>query len=83
MADIITHSDTLKIENLFVDGDTRTITLKNPKSQITTQDILDLQTFMRTNNIIIGDKYGGTFGRIESVKRVTETRRNLDLSPYA
>lgn len=80
MPDQISESTTLKIEALFVDGDTRTMTLKNPKSEITTQEILDLQTFMRTNNAIIGDKYGGTFGRIESVKKVTENKLYLDLS---
>lgn len=78
MADISYTTESLKIENLFVDGDTRTITLKNPKSEITTQEILTLQTFMQQNNVIIGDKYRGTFGRIESIKRVTETRTALD-----
>lgn len=80
MADIVTQSSTLKIENLFVDGDTRTITLKNPKSGITTGEITSLESFMRTNNIIIGDKYGGTFGRIQSVNKIDETRINLDWS---
>lgn len=74
-----TTSTTLKIENLFVDGDTRTITLKNPKSDITTQDITNLETFMQQNNIIIGDKYNGTFGKIGSVKRISETRTKLDI----
>lgn len=78
MADITTSSTTLKIENLFVDGDTRTITLKNPKQTITTQEILDLQSFMQQNNIIIGDKYSGTFGKIGTVKRVGETKTYLD-----
>lgn len=80
MADTVSYSSTLKIENLFVDGDTRTITLKNPLNGITTTMITDLESFMRTNNIIIGDKYGGTFGRIQSVKKVNETRLNLDWS---
>lgn len=80
MADTVSYSSTLKIENLFVDGDTRTITLKNPLNGITTTIITDLESFMRTNNIIIGDKYGGTFGRIQSVKKVNETRINLDWS---
>lgn len=80
MADVQTNTQTLKVENLFVDGDTRTITLKNPKSNITASEILTLQTFMQANNVIIGDKYGGTFGRIESVTRVNEQRTKIDLS---
>ncbi len=80
MADVQTNTQTLKVENLFVDGDTRTITLKNPKPNITASEILTLQTFMQANNVIIGDKYGGTFGRIESVTRVNEQRTKIDLS---
>lgn len=80
MADVISTSNTLKIENLFVDGDTRTQTLKNPKSNITTQDIENLQSFMRLNNIIKGDKYGGTFAKIQSVKRETTTKVDLDFT---
>lgn len=80
MADTTTTTESLKIENLFVDGDTRTITLKNPKSNITTSEIMNLQNFMQANNVIIGDSHAGTFGRIESVKRVTETRTAIDLS---
>ncbi len=80
MADIIQDSETLKIEQLFVDGDTRTQTLKNPKSNITTQEIENIQNFIRANSLIIGDKYGGTFGKIQTVKRVREQRVRLDLS---
>lgn len=80
MADIQTNTQTLRIENLFVDGDTRSITLKNPKAEITLSEITALQNFMQANNVIIGDKYGGTFGRIESITRVNEERTVIDLS---
>lgn len=80
MADVQTNTETLKIDNLFVDGDTRVITLKNPKQNITASDITALQNFMQANNVIIGDRYSGTFGRIESVTRVTEQRTAIDLS---
>lgn len=80
MADITTNSSVLKIENLFVDGDTRTVTLKNPKSTITTSEIQTLDNYLRNNNLLIGDKWGGNFGRIVEVKRVTTTRKFLDLS---
>lgn len=78
MADIVSTSESLKIDNYFVDGDTRTITLKNPRGGISTADIEDLQSFMRTNNVIVGDKMAGTFGKISSVTRVTEERTYLD-----
>lgn len=80
MADVQTNSTTLKIDNLFVDGDTRIITLKNPKQNISASEINALQNFMQANNVIVGDRYSGTFGRIESITRVTEQRTAIDLS---
>lgn len=80
MADVRTDTTSLKIEALFVDGDTRIITLKNPKQTITASEINSLQNFMQANNVIIGDRYAGTFGRIETVTRVTEQRTVIDLS---
>lgn len=80
MADTYSQSAQLKIETYFVDGDTRAITLKNPKQNISTSDIQDLETFMRTNNIIQGDKMQGTFGKITEVRRITEQKQYLDFS---
>lgn len=80
MADISTTTETLKFDLLFVDGDTRALTLKNPKRNISTSEITDLQTFMQTNNIVVGDKDGGTFGRIDAVTRITEYKTSLDFS---
>ena len=80
MADVSATSESLSIENYFVDGDTRTITLKNPKQSITTSDIEELQAYMRANNIIVGDKMAGTFGKISQVTRVSETKTYLDFT---
>lgn len=80
MADTIKTSAELKIDNYFVDGDTRMITLKNPKAEITNSDIEELQSFLRANNVLIGDKVGGTFGKISSVTRVIQTRTAMDIS---
>ena len=80
MADTRTITDQLKIENYFVDGDTRTITLKNPKTNISQEEIQELQTFMHANNIIVGDKMGATFGKIMTVTSVRKTRIDLDIN---
>ena len=72
--------NTLVIENLFVDGDTRNLTLKNPKSNITTSDITALNNFMQANNIIIGDKAGATFGKITKVTKKQKVSTTLDLT---
>lgn len=78
MADVVSRSSNIKFKFYFVDGDTRTHTLKNPKGNITTSEIEDLQTFMRTNNVLLGDKVQGTFGKIEEVVKTTERKVYLD-----
>lgn len=79
MADMIKTEKTLRIDNVFVDGDTRTITLKNPTT-ITSAEITTLNSFMQTNNILIGDKDAGTFGRIKSATTINKQTVLLDLT---
>lgn len=81
MADTVSYSNELKIDALFVDGDTRTLNVKNPKANIAQSDIAALNTFMQTNNILVGDKYGGRFGRIDTASVVNKSTVNLDLEP--
>lgn len=80
MADIQTTTKELVIENYFVDGDTRTTTLKNPKQNIASSDIQSLQSFCQINQPIIGDKTGAAFGRIQKATVKTTQKLKLDLS---
>lgn len=80
MADISTNYDQLKFEFMFVDGDTRIQTLKNPKANVTSAEIEELNAFIRANNLVIGDKGAATFGKIKQVKKITGTTTQLDLS---
>ncbi len=80
MADVIKTSRSLIIENVFVDGDTRSLTLKNPRSDISESQITDLNSFLQETNILIGDKNGATFGRIRKVTRRNSTTTYLDIS---
>ena len=74
MADIVKTASLLNIECVFLDGDTRTITMKNPRSNISSSDIENLETFMQTENIIIGDRDSSDFRKIrKAVKRETTT----------
>ena len=79
MADTTSRSRELKIESMFVDGDTRTFNIKSPKSNIDQNDITALNTYMQQNNILVGDKYGGRFGKITSATTVDKTTTTLDL----
>lgn len=84
MADKVTTTNELKIENLFVDGDTRNITLKNPKATIETSEITALETLIKngdgTTSILIGDKYGSDFKQIWEVRKTSKTTTDFDLS---
>lgn len=81
MADIRTTSNELKIEILFNDTDTRTITLKNPKETITEQEIKDLETMMLNDGItlLIGDKTGSSMNKIKEVTIIKTIKTELDL----
>lgn len=79
MADTVSQSSELKMEALFVDGDTRTLSVKNPKANITQANITALNTLMQTNNLLVGDKYGGRFGRLTYAAKVDKSTVTLDL----
>lgn len=75
----VTTETTLKIENAFVDGDTRMITLKNPRSDIETEEITELNAYIRANNLLLGDQTGAIFAKINKVTKATTMTRTLDI----
>lgn len=79
MADVTTSSSDLKVEAYFVDGDTRTITIKNPRADLTEENIKDLQTFMQTNQPVLGDKLQAAFGKITKATIVKTESTYLDI----
>ena len=79
MADKTKNESELLIECSFLDGDTRTIILKRPRNDLTATDIANLETFMLTNNIVIGDRDGSDFRKIKRAVRRNLTTTTLDL----
>lgn len=79
MPDQITTSSIATIDMSFVDGDSRTITIKNPREDIETSEITDLNAYIQANNLLIGDKDGGTFGRIKTVTKKYIETTSLDI----
>lgn len=79
MADIVKTASLLNIECVFLDGDTRTITMKNPRGNISSSDIENLETFMQTENIIIGDRDSSDFRKIKKAVKRETTTAYLDL----
>lgn len=80
MADIVTQDSTLVFEFMFVDGDTRTQKLKNPKSNITQEQVAELNAYIQANNLVVGDKGGATFGKIARVVKRNEVITKLDIN---
>lgn len=80
MADTITTTRELMLDCYFVDGDTRVQTLKNPKTNLQQSAIQTLQTYMQTNNLLIGDKTGAAFGRFTKAYTRTTVKKNLDFT---
>ena len=80
MADVYKTTDNLIIEFGFIDGDTRTISLRSPKNNLAESDIESLDTFIRENNILIGDREGSDFRSIKKAVKRTTTTIYLDLS---
>lgn len=80
MADSIKTSRNLKLDYDFVDGDTRVNNIKDPNDSITSAQIEDLNTFIRANNALIGDKYQATFARIRKATIVEKTTTDFDIN---
>ena len=73
MAITATSEDILKIEYYFVDGDTRTQTINNARSDVTASEIRELQTLIKQGNLLIGDKNQATFGKISKATFIGRT----------
>lgn len=71
-------TETLKIDCLFIDGDTRVMTLKDPRADLQSDDIAELNSYMQQKGIIIGDKYGASFLRINTATRVVKQKRTIE-----
>lgn len=80
MADTIKSSTELKLEAGFYDNDTRVITLENPRDDLTSDDILAVETLAKNTQPIIGDKGSAAFVKFNSAKIVDKTITQLDLS---
>lgn len=79
MANKVKITSNLKIDCDFVDGDTRAFNLKNPKAEISSSDITNLNQFMQMNGVLIGDKYSATFLRIAKASKITKSTTTLDI----
>lgn len=79
MTVVTTQEQFLKIEYYFVDGDTRTQTINNARSDVTASEIRELQALIRQGNLLIGDKNQATFGKIsKAIYTVRATTKGIE-----
>lgn len=76
MADTVKSSETLNLEAEFVDGDTRSITLDNPRASLTAADIDNVPYIAKC---LVGDKTGSQFLRWKTAKIVHKDITDFDL----
>lgn len=80
MADKVTTTTTLNIVSNYSDGDTRTINIDRPNTAINLADaVRDLESYAKTNQVILGDKTGAAFTGFETAKLVTKQKTVLDI----
>ena len=82
MADQVSTSRTMKVETAFVDGDTRTFNIPNPNTadEQLADKVANLNTFIRANSMLVGDKDGATFAQINKATIINKTISNLDIT---
>lgn len=81
MADKQSSTYTVAMVAEFSDGDTRTLTQNDPlpDNASLVAAINAFASYVRTNNILVGDKAGGTFTRIKEAKKRTVTSVKYDI----
>lgn len=81
MADVVKNKKTLTLVNKFIDGDSRTITLDDPDTTLNLgAKLASISSYMRENNLIVGDKEGAPFVRIDSATIQQQKITHLDLN---
>ena len=77
MADVIKSNKQLKILAGFADEDDRTITIDNPKNNLTWNEIESLES--ASANVLIGDKYAAKFSRFKEAYYLETKTTEVDL----
>ena len=79
MADTRKETFALKIKLGFADGDTRNVSLDNPRNDLQASEIHELSNFIKNNNLLLGDKYGADSAGILTADVVESTKIILDI----
>lgn len=77
MADVLKQEEQLKLLAGFTDGDERTITMPNPRADLTAADINAVGELAK--GVLIGDKYGAPFLTFKDANTYDTTTIKYDL----
>ena len=80
MADKVVLKNELSLVAKFVDNDDRTITVDNPKANLTAADIKAFEVVTKNTKAIIGDKGSADFYEFTKAKTKKSKKTELDLS---
>lgn len=78
--DTVTSSRQGKFNFGFTDGDSRIVTLPNVKTNIAETDVTTFNSWVETNQPIIGDRTGASTTGIFDAYILATTKTQLDLS---
>ena len=79
-ADTVTSSCEGKLVVEFYDGDNRTLSVPNPKTNLTATQVNAVVNQMVTDQPLIGDKFGASIVGASSFKVIEKTETKLDLA---
>ena len=78
--DTVTSSRDVKLGFGFEDGDTRTVSLPNSRTNLTDSELQELSAWVNENKPVIGDRAGASTTGIFEAYTQTTTKRQLDLT---
>ncbi len=80
MADTIKSSSELKLVWGFYDDDDRTLSLQNPRADLTASEVKVVSALAVSSQPIIGDKAGAAVVGLKSANKKTKIVKKLDLA---
>lgn len=79
-ADTVISSNVANLLVDFYDGDNRTLTIDNPRSDLTASDVRAFETTLKTTQPLIGDKTGASVTGVSKCTIVEKVDVKFDLA---
>ncbi len=79
-ADTVTSSSTANLIVEFYDGDNRTLSIDDPRSDLSAEEVHSFATVLRNTQPLVGDKTGASITGISKCTIVEKTDVKFDLA---